>query len=97
MHIEGEVPGCVFLLLQGHNSWAELLLLHPAPLNKGGLGRNPAPVSVARRPGITLPGVMAWRVMEEALAVILLGWCSPGPLSLTVITGNKPFSPFVSH
>lgn len=40
MHIEGELLGCVFLFLQGNNSWAELLLLHPAPLNKVGLGTN---------------------------------------------------------
>lgn len=73
MHIEGELPGCVFLFLQGDNSQAELLLLHAAPLNKEGLGRNLAPVSVSRRQGITLPGVMAWHVMEEALIVILLG------------------------
>lgn len=72
MHIEGELPGCVFLFLQGYNLWAELLFLHPAPLNKGGLGRNPALVSAARRQGITLPGVVAWHVVEEALAVILL-------------------------
>lgn len=39
MHIEGELPACVFLFLQGNSSWAELLLLH---LNKEDLGRNRA-------------------------------------------------------
>lgn len=69
----------------------------PCTPEQRGLGRNPALVSAARRQGITLPGVMPWHVVEEALAVILLAWCFPDPLSLKVITGNKLFFVCVSH
>lgn len=93
MHIEGEFPGYVLLFLQGKNSWAESLLLHP---EQRGFGQKSSLQPVSMRQGITLAGVMAWYVMEEAL-VILQGWCFPGPPSLKVLTRNKTFFACVPH
>lgn len=93
MNIEGEFPGCVLLFLQGNNSWAELLLLHP---EQRGFGQKSSLQPISMRQGSILAGVMVWYVVEEAL-VILQGWCFPGPPSLKVLTRNKTFFACISH
>ena len=48
-------------------------------------------VGVAMRQGITLPGAMAWHVMEDRSWHWAAGlMICPVPLSLEVVTGGKP-------